>query len=360
MSSEALPLRSIPAPRVSQRLEYVDALKCYATVLVVIIHVSSSASYGWHQGAQSAWWWGTAMNAFSRTCVPLFLMTSGAMLLDRHKLYPIGRFFDRRIKRLAAPLIFWSLVYLADRRWLMGEQLTALGALRYLFSGNTFYHMPFFYYLMGLYLSAPVFGMFADSAGKTASIYFLSLWAAFMLVQLGSELTGLATSLTVPAIAGFAGYFIAGRLLRDVAITGKAVPVCIVLVAIGWLATLLGTYEASSHSGFLNEMMLEYGRPNVACMTIPTYLIFASALFRRNLASSPRLINMLETGAALSFGVFLVHPLLLQIVIPRLHLTWNTGGPVFGILITTFCTLALSCGFVVILRKLPWLRATVS
>ena len=300
------------------------------------------------------------MNAFARTCVPLFLMTSGATLLDRRRLLPISRFFDHRIRRLATPLVFWSLVYLADRDWLLGEHLTALGALKYLFNGNTFYHMPFFYYLMGLYLSAPVFGMFANSADKTTATYFVSLWAAFMLVQLGSDLTGLATSLTVPAIAGFAGYFVAGRLLRDVAITGKTVPICLILVALGWLATLLGTYEASSNSGHLNEMMLEYGRPNVACMTLPTYLIFASARSRKNFGSSPRLKKMLETGAALSFGVFLVHPLLLQIVIPQLHLTWNTGGPVFGILITTFCTLALSCGFVVTLRKLPWLRATVS
>ena len=177
----AVTTRSVPSQG-SPYFTQLDFLKCYAIALVVVVHVSATGSYLWHTVPATDWWISTAFNAFARTCVPLFLMASGATLLDTAKTEPVSRFLARRLRRIIVPLMVWSCVYLADRAWLMGESLTAGSIFRYLVTGATFYHLPFFYYLFSLYLSAPVLAPFAERARGATVLYFILLWAAAVCV----------------------------------------------------------------------------------------------------------------------------------------------------------------------------------
>jgi peptidoglycan/LPS O-acetylase OafA/YrhL len=110
----AVTTRSVPSQG-SPYFTQLDFLKCYAIALVVVVHVSATGSYLWHTVPATDWWISTAFNAFARTCVPLFLMASGATLLDTAKTEPVSRFLARRVQRIIVPLMVWSCVYLADR-----------------------------------------------------------------------------------------------------------------------------------------------------------------------------------------------------------------------------------------------------
>jgi surface polysaccharide O-acyltransferase-like enzyme len=353
----AMPGRST---RVSAYFDQIDYLKCYAIALVVIVHVSAPGAYQWTPVPGANWWLASAFNAFARTCVPLFLMASGATLLDAAKVEPVGQFLTRRVRRIIVPLMFWSLVYLADREWLIGEHLTIGTVTRYLISGATFYHLPFFYYLFGLYLSAPVLARFAERTSTGTLLYFIVIWGTAACVQLASDLSGVASGVAVPVIAGFAGYFALGRMLRDTAVGGRTVLVCLTIIAIGWLATLLGTYRLTAAAGHLNELFFEYTRPNVAAMSIASYLVLVSTPVQRFAKRNPRITYVLRQIAGLSFGIYLVHPLLLQVLIPRLHIAWNTGGALIGIPAMTIVTLAISALVVWVLRQSSVTRITVS
>ena len=110
----AVTTRSVPSQG-SPYFTQLDFLKCYAIALVVVVHVSATGSYLWHTVPATDWWISTAFNSFARTCVLLFLMASGATLLDTAKTEPVSRFLARRLRRIIVPLMVWSCVYLADR-----------------------------------------------------------------------------------------------------------------------------------------------------------------------------------------------------------------------------------------------------
>ena len=348
------------APGPASRFDQLDLLKCYAVVLVVLVHVSAPGSYLWHAVPERHWWIATAFGAFARVCVPLFLMASGATLLDIGKVEPIGPFFTRRVRRILLPLLIWSAVYLADQMWLGGHAFTLWEVLRALLLGTTFYHMPFFYYLIGLYLCAPVLARFTDSASAGSARYFVLLWLAISCQLLASDLSGYAVGVPVPVVGGFVGYFVLGRLLRDVAVSGRAAAGCALAALACTAATLVATYWRTRHAGVLDQMFFEYGRPNIILMSGSSFLLLSSAPVRRWLATRPRVVAWVRAGASAGLGVFLVHPLLLQTVMPRLGLAWNSFGAFAGILVSLLVLLALSAAAVWTLRRIPGVRAAVS
>ena len=131
----------------------------------------------------------------------------------------------------------------------------------------------------------------------------------------------------------------------------------VVLCAIG---TLLGTWRFTWLTGSLGVQLLDYSRPNIVLMSVASFLILASAPVRQWLAVHPGFVKLARDGAVLSFGVYLIHPLLLQVAVPRLGLSWNRFSPLVCIPVSFCVLLAMSILAVVLLRRIPFLRAAVS
>ncbi len=339
--------------------DYLDLLKCYAVILVLMVHVSAAGSYLWGTAPAQSWWIATAYGSFARTCVPLFLMASGATLLDGTKVKSIGRFLVRRTWRILVPLLIWSVVYQFDRALIVGQELTPASVLHDLLLGTSFYHLSFFYYLFGLYLCAPVLACFTDRASQGAAAYFAIVWFLVSCQTLASDLTGYAVGVPVPVVMGFAGYFVMGRILRDVAVSGWAAGNWAATVLAMTALTLVGTFYLTRKTGNLNQMLFEYGRPNTVVMSVGTFFVLSSAPIRRWLDTRPQVRRVLRTGSGFGLGIFLVHPLLLQVAMPWIGVSWMTFGAPVGIPLSLFVLLALSTMVVWVLGKVPWLREAV-
>jgi surface polysaccharide O-acyltransferase-like enzyme len=205
-----------------------------------------------------------------------------------------------------------------------------------------------------------VLAHFAERARGDAVVYLLLLWGLTASAQSIASLFGIQLGITIPAIAGYSGYFMLGRMLRDTAISGRMIPHCTLVAIAAWLITLVGTYWLTSRAGHLDEFAFGYGSPNVIAMTLGSYLVLASQPVRHFIAAHERLTHKARKGAELTLGIFLVHPLLLQLVLPQLHLDWNTGGPLIGVPLTTVVTLCLSAAIVAGLNRIPILRSAIS
>ena len=59
--------------------------------------------------------------------------------------------YRRRLARIGVPLVVWTLVYLAYRRWWLDEPLTAEEAGRDVLAGTPFLQLSFLYVFAGLY-----------------------------------------------------------------------------------------------------------------------------------------------------------------------------------------------------------------
>ena len=94
-----------------QQLDWINNLRIIAMYMVVIVHTSSPLIMQYGKVAGSYWFWGDFYNAISRFGVPVFVMITGALLLNRDQ-EPVP-FLKKRLGRIIVPFLFWSLIYVA-------------------------------------------------------------------------------------------------------------------------------------------------------------------------------------------------------------------------------------------------------
>lgn len=119
-----------------------DLVRCVATILVVCTHTNGLYFFNPASGILSSdWLLSASLASFSRICVPLFLLLSGALLLKADIKLP--DFLRKRLPRLVRPLVFWSLFYWAYRVTIQGDRIGLLSALRLFYNAEVFYHLWF-------------------------------------------------------------------------------------------------------------------------------------------------------------------------------------------------------------------------
>ena len=80
--------------KVTERLVWIDLLKIISIFFVVLLHTSA---FGVYQGvAANGWWVANFYDSLARISVPLFVMASGALLLEKQESYRV--FFSKRMR----------------------------------------------------------------------------------------------------------------------------------------------------------------------------------------------------------------------------------------------------------------------
>ncbi|HDQ06826.1 MAG TPA: hypothetical protein ENN36_08940, partial [Candidatus Bathyarchaeota archaeon] len=167
----------------------------FGIILVVLLHASNEYYTAIQQTALESpvyWWTSTIYKSFALPCVPLFVILSGALLLQPSKTNePIRVFLKKRFNRIGLAFLFWSAVYLV---WAFLVTQTPVtfnnvieGALYSLFSGS-YYHFWFLYLIAGLYLLTPILRKIVSVKDPKILKYLILLW----FVGLLRYLSGLA------------------------------------------------------------------------------------------------------------------------------------------------------------------------
>ena len=197
----------------STRFAYIDALKILSMYAVVLLHTSAMGTYD-VQG--SSWHGFILLNAATRFAVPLFVMCSGAMLLQpassaEHPLH----FLRRRFLRVLLPFLVWSLAYEAQAIYLGAAKDLAAILLDFLYL-TVRYHLWFVYMILALYLLTPLLRS-ALAALKTRELHYgMMIWLFFSLLVSVEYLTTADYwhTGTIFFFPEFVGYFIAGWILH--------------------------------------------------------------------------------------------------------------------------------------------------
>lgn len=113
----------MPDAVTGRRISAVDYAKTLAIACVVMIHVSSEVLLG-RQVGSAAWLEGLFWGSLARGAVPLFLMCSGVLFLDRTDSLSVQHIWKRNIPHILLALFFWATVYKMIPRFLH-EKVTA-------------------------------------------------------------------------------------------------------------------------------------------------------------------------------------------------------------------------------------------
>lgn len=331
-SMAANPLPAGDAPN-SNRLFYIDFLRCFATIQVILLHASAPMANA--VSSPGLFWVGCIFNSLTRSCVPLFLLISGMLLLSSLQSENAGTFLKRRFWRIGMPLVSWTAIYSI---WMAthGLKLDWLTVV----NQPACYHLHYLYYLAGLYLAVPIFKAFLRGASKQDVFYFLALWfASASVLPLVGTLTGVRPPFTFAVATGFSGYFILGYLLRDYQISKRHLPLASLIAATCLLVTIMGTYwlSFSPVDKKLNQTLFEYMSPQIIAYSA---ILFLTA---KLLVVKPRkrwLAGLIEAASAASFTIYLVHPIFLDTVC--LHLRWMLDLHTHRSLLTVAYILAVS------------------
>ena len=299
-------------------LIWIDAIRFMASFGVVLIHVAADVITQYKKVPMADWWAVNFLDSLVRGQVCLFIMVSGALLLMPGD-QTLGEFFKKRMNRILIPFLVWSCLYLVWKKVFLSADFSWLEGLDKIAKNQVHFHMWFFYALIGIYLVTPVFRIFTTYARPARLLYFIGIWFLFAsvwpFIQAAVKLfwgIKLDFYLPVGAVQGFIGYFILGYYLRAHASEKweQRAP-GIALAALG--ICMLGTYAACLKTGYYHVLFYENVAPNVAIYAAALFLIAKKAAPQLE-KLAPRAKSLLTEFSKASFGVYLIHPMVMEAV----------------------------------------------
>lgn len=313
----------------------------------------------------TGWWAAVALDIGFVWVVPVFVMISGALVLEprQHAAGP-APFYRRRLLRLAPALIFWSLFYfLAIRTGVTGAAITRVDIASFVLDGRPYTHLYFLWLIVGLYAVAPILAAFLRDGGRRrALILAAAVLAATIITASSSSLLGALGSprpLTLMALTQwvpYVGFFVAGWALRETLLRGWAL---VGAIAGTLVALVLPVIQYGVRPAFtlLDAVApVSYFGPVVAAATVGIFVCANSML--ADWQPGERAGRLLRELSDSAFGVFLVHFAIM--VILRGIAPFDRAEASFTLSLLEW-TVVVVLSFVVVIgvRRVPLLRRLV-
>ena len=365
-----------------------DLIRTVAIVGVILLHAANdltSQQMNWFEIVR--WNTVTVYQSIGRLGVPLFLLLTGALLLQPSKLTePIGVFFKKRVARIALPFIFWGAIYFA---WdflvvhKIGTEPITQNSIIQGFLTGPYYQFWYLYLLLGLYLVTPILRAIMAHASRDLVKYILILWfLGAAIVPTIALVTPLHLDTNVLTITGYVGYFILGAFLLTVQISRSKLAL---YTAVGVTLTAVGTYVIAGTVGGTEMYFFQgYLSPTlilaacslflllIAVQSPPSAQTFAvpsdsgNDLKLKEICPEPpcesKARKLLRLISVNTLPLYLFHVMVLE-TIQKGYLGFaingNTINSVIGVPLNTVITLFVSLGIIVGLKKVPYLKKLV-
>ncbi len=261
----------------------VDLIRTVAIILVILLHASIEPNPNLDlmspPGVQ-LWWTSNVYDSIARSAVPLFIMLTGALLLQPNKAEePLRVFFKKRWNRVGIPILFWGAIFFAWDFLVRGQAPTLLFVLQGVLAGP-YVHFWYVYVLIGLYLITPLLRILVAHANWRIIKYFLIIW--FVGTGLLSLLT-LYASISPQAVwfrqnvfllVGLLGYFVLGAYIAKLTLRRSTLAIMLILSST-W--TIIGTYFLIASLGeAYSQFFLDASSFSVIIASVSMFLILAS------------------------------------------------------------------------------------
>ncbi|MFJ5764818.1 acyltransferase [Lysinibacillus sp. NPDC093210] len=341
------------------RIQYMDSLRAIAIIGVLFLHAATPYVVLYDKISSFDWQTGIVFNALSRWCVPIFLMISGALLLGR-KEESISTFFKKRANKILLPFIAWSIIYYAWATYMWNPGYSLKEFLIMFFNDQIYYHLWYFYALIGIYLLAPVFNIFVNHASKQMIGYVIVLWMLFYGVfRYFSYIVSNEFTLFFP-LSEYIGFFLLGYYLAKFELSKKWRVGIYMLGIIGALETIWSTNALTEQQGQFSGYAFSYSSPNVIAMSVALFVFVKYWVSRKVTRGSYETSGIVKLIGQTSFGVYLVHAMILDKVRPHFF----EGNelfvkPLMAIPLQVVIILVLSTIIVWMIQKIPLLKRLI-
>jgi surface polysaccharide O-acyltransferase-like enzyme len=355
-------MERLESPGTAERYAAPDVLKLISCVGVIFIHTASLGfntyivhCFNW---VSSAFW-----SSLFRFCVPVFLMCTGALLLDPRREISVRRTLTHYFLRMLLIYLFWMLAYeyyfVLSKLLLYGEY-TPGDALRPLVEVLTFQNSPLHLYylqiLLILYLFLPAARVFVQNASRSVYRYILILWFILGIVlpylwqfEPMASNTGIPAQYPISATYSAIGYALLGWYLRTAEIRRAHALRFAGLFLLGFAVTFGGTVIGSFALDAPYDALMEGMTPGAAIMSVGLYGFVAALTEGRG--PMPRAARM----AKATFCIYLIH-FFFVLAFRGLNINVYLFYCLFSIPVLSAATLALSVLGYLILSRIPFVK----
>lgn len=295
-----------------KRVVYFDWINVAACFAVVVMHVNNRF---WDFSYDPLWGWSLVIESLAYPAVGIFLMLTGATLIDYRERYSTLEYAKKRLVRVVLPYVAWSLlaiVFHVMKGQLTRADLTLTNVLSWLLEGKYYGVYWFFAPLFVCYASFPVLGAVEKERRVRLFAYMALLsFITLCLMPMVSRWTGVKwnAELNTAVSAGYLIYPLMGYVLMRVEIPRKGRFVLYALGLGGMLLRMVMTWKLSRWSGTVNYAYGTYLNFPCVLQTVAVFVFFKQCRFGHEKAN--RIVQKLS---AASFTVYLTHRFVIDVL----------------------------------------------
>lgn len=314
------------------RIIWVDELRGFACLLVVLLHVSAIGVDG--AFSTQSWQFYNFVDSFTRMSVPVFFALSGYIFFYNRA--PQGRHFFRLILNI----IFYSIISLL---YLFFVEKKPLSDIEFnIIKQPSYWHLWFFYYIIQIYLIAVIINYKNVSVKYVIIIAFIIFTIfnprinhIFEIFGYRFEFYGFFNATTIfYMLYAFMGAAIGHCDKLSKTHHNKIITSCFIIFFVSWIIMALGTSYTSRVAGVLIEKFYNNSGVLDFLMTITTIVIFKET--RKIVLISKILCNV----SKYSLPIYGIHAFIISA--PLVGSLRNFNHPLIDILITFIIVLLFS------------------
>lgn len=328
---------------VKNRVFYYDLLRAIAIVGVILCHVDGIYEF---TTASLKLAIPSMLNCIGLLGVPIFLMLSGALLLNRD--FTLSYFFKRRFTRVIYPFIFWMIItILIGFVFLNWNSDMAL---------KTFFGTPapswYIWVLIGIYLFLPVINSYIKEYHFKGMELFLGIWL-FTIILSTFNLYPFKR-LELSYFAGYIGFVVLGYYLDNKKFSLSDKKMFYLGIATLIIFTFLHMFFRFNHAPIFYDKYLNI------ILVIQSIGLFLSVKYLDAISSNTKNIyEKIKTGSlgklvisisVCSYGMYFTHSIILKFI-KLIDINSIKLLPLILIFVVF-----LSWAIIVILSRIPYIK----
>ncbi len=341
----------------------VDLIRTIAIVMVVVVHASF---FPYKIPGEITpmvtvnWFTSDVFGAIGFLGVPLFVMLSGALLLNPAKAdEPMGVFYKKRFWRVGLPLIFWTIVYFVWSFYVRGNPLSLLSIEQGLISGS-YPILWFLYMIVGLYLVAPMLRVMVKHLDRAKFAVLLALWfagtIAVSVITTFSSFDYTAYLFVIPDWLGFflLGIYIANtKMCPALAYSGLLLGLLVAVLGAWFITAGLGEAYTGYFHGYLTF--------NMIIASAALFWVLTSIPRSRFSSGNTFASHVISWIGQNTLAIYMVHIIVLETLeLGLLGYMWPfTSNLLIDVPLIASVTFGFSVAIIYPLKKIPYIKKLI-
>lgn len=335
-----------------------DILRIIAAFSVVMLHVCGNVIYS-SAITDAEFKAANFLDSVNRFGVPIFVMISGAIFLNKERTPDVKRLWKHNIARIIVAYIFWSYLYYDLNNLITRNPVIKTRGIRNVIDGmlHADSYLWFILMLATIYALIPVLRKWTDTADKKNIEYFLILFVIFGIMQEtivtavdSSLLSDISGKFYLGGTIRYFGYFVLGHYIAEYGLPYKikrivywSLPVDI--AANYFISALLTAKKGEYHPGVYDSFGL------FTFLEVVALFVFVSDFCEKKRLSEGA-GKFIVALSADTFGIYLLHELLLNEFGFGLPF-WEAGSRIPWIIPMAIGTFVVSAAIIALIRRIP-------